>query len=486
MGPRAGTPSSAGGVTVVGLGPGDFDRIPPDTQSLLSDPANRVIVRTLHHPAAEQLARRRDVETCDDLYERAESFSEVYDAIAERVVEAAPVVYAVPGSPLVGEFAVSLIQREAARRGLPVEVRPAESFIDAALLVLGIDPLRDGFQVLNGHELPDPLALDKPTLIAQLDTPLVLADVTSRLGRVVPDETEVTVLVEVGSRGGEVHRVALEEVDVTWAGWRTSLFVHPRPGGLIGAVHTMARLRAECPWDRQQTHQSLVKNLLEESHELAAAIGALPVEGAPDWAGYAEVEDELGDVLLQVLFHANIAAERGAFTVDDIAENLRQKLVRRHPHVFADVVANSAEEVKANWEAIKEQERGSAASLMDGVPTGMPGLHRAAKIQRRAASVGFDWTSAAAVFDKVQEEIAELEVALPDRSSAAHELGDLLFSVVNLARHLEIDPELALAAGIERFIARFRSMEAAGPLHGLTVAELEDRWEAAKRTSSRT
>jgi ATP diphosphatase len=116
----------------------------------------------------------------------------------------------------------------------------------------------------------------------------------------------------------------------------------------------------------------------------------------------------------------------------------------------------------------------------------MPGLHRAAKIQRRAASVGFDWTSAAAVFDKVQEEIAELEVALPDRSSAAHELGDLLFSVVNLARHLEIDPELALAAGIERFIARFRSMEAAGPLHGLTVAELEDRWEAAKRTSSRS
>lgn len=485
MGSRTGTPSAAGGVTVVGLGPGDFDRIPSDTQSLLADPANRVIVRTLHHPAAEQLAQRRDLEACDDLYERAGTFADVYEAIAERVVGAAPVVYAVPGSPLVGEFAVPLIQLEAARRSVPVEVRPAESFIDVAFSVLGIDPLRDGYQVLNGHELPEPLVLDKPTLIAHLDTSLVLTEVISRLSRVVPEGTEVTVLVGLGSRGGEVHRVALEQVAPAWAGWRTSLFVHPEPGGLIGAVRTMARLRAECPWDRQQTHQSLVKNLLEEAHELAAAIGALPTRGDPDWAAYADVEDELGDVLLQVLFHASIAGEHGAFGVDDIAENLRQKLVRRHPHVFADVVAGTAEEVKANWEAIKEHERGSPTSLMDGVPTGMPGLYRAGKIQRRAASVGFDWASAAAVFDKVREEVGELEAVLSDRGAAAHELGDLLFSVVNLARHLEIDPELALAAGIERFITRFRAMEAAGPLPGLSLAQLDLRWETAKHNSER-
>jgi MazG family protein len=241
----------------------------------------------------------------------------------------------------------------------------------------------------------------------------------------------------------------------------------------------MWRLREECPWDRKQTHESLVKNLVEETYELIDAIAA-----NSDGTGYGAVEDELGDVLLQVLFHTTIARQAGAFDIDDVAENLRQKLVRRHPHVFADVVAGTAEEVKSNWDQIKAVERGGeGASVLDGVPPGMPSLERAAKFQRKAAGVGFDWPEVAQVLDKLAEELEETRAVLSDRDRAGEEVGDLLFTVVNLARHLEVDPEVALRQSINRFERRFRTMEAAGPLSDLSLDELDARWEAAKRQS---
>jgi MazG family protein len=235
----------------------------------------------------------------------------------------------------------------------------------------------------------------------------------------------------------------------------------------------MARLRRECPWDQRQTHESLTKNLIEETHELIDAI-ASGREGS--------IEDELGDVLLQVLFHAEISSQSGGFGIEDVAESLRQKLVRRHPHVFGSVVAESAEAVKANWEQIKAEERGATkSSLLDGVSSGMPALERAAKLQRKAAAIGFDWPSTEPVVAKVAEELREVEAALGDPDAAASELGDLLFAVVNLARHLSADPELALTGSIQRFVSRFQAMERMGPLDGLDLSELDARWESAKR-----
>jgi MazG family protein len=271
---------------------------------------------------------------------------------------------------------------------------------------------------------------------------------------------------------------ALHRLDPQLAGPRTSLFLDPEPGGLVGVVRTMWRLREECPWDRQQTHESLVKNLIEEAYELIEAIAA-----NTDGEAYGAVEDELGDVLLQVLFHAAIAHQVGAFDIEDVAENLRQKLVRRHPHVFAQVAADTPEAVKANWEKIKEEERGpgpAPGSILDRVPVGMPALERAAKLQRLAAGVGFDWPETPGVIDKLEEEVAELKSADNRRRQEA-EIGDLLFTAVNLARHLAVDPEVALRGSIERFVTRFRLMEQAGPLAGLTLEELDQRWEAAKR-----
>jgi MazG family protein len=252
------------------------------------------------------------------------------------------------------------------------------------------------------------------------------------------------------------------------------MFIDPTPGGMVGAIQVMARLREECPWDRKQTHESLVKNLIEEAYELVEAIGS---------GSEGQLEDELGDVLLQVLFHSNIARQAGAFDIEDVAEALRQKLVRRHPHVFGNVEVEDAEEVKANWEQIKETERGEARqSLLDGVPVGMPALERAAKIQRRAADIGFDWPQAAPVLDKLFEEVEELREAVAEMNRVPEELGDVLFTVVNLARHLNVDPELALRGATERFISRFEAMEKmGGPLAGLSLAELDELWERAKR-----
>lgn len=425
---------------------------------------------------------------CDDLYLACEGFDEVYQAIARRVLDrarAGPVVYAVPGSPVVGELAVGHIRRIGHEQGVTVRVHPAESFVDAVLAEVGVDPLRDGFQLLNGHDLPTPLVLDKPTVIGHLDLPEVLADVCARLDRVGADG--VVVLVDLGSADQVVWAGSAVAVDPGLAGVRTSLFlagVSGSAGGLIGAAHAMHRLRRQCPWDREQTHHSLVRYLIEETYELSDALAALPVEGEPDWGAYAQVEEELGDVLLQVLFHAEIAGQVGAFDLDDVGEQLRLKLVRRHPHVFGEGVATDAATVVANWELIKAAEKGEPpASRLDGVPAGLPGLARAFEVQRRAAKVGFDWTELAPVLEKVSEELGELVAVLDDPAGRLSELGDLLFSVVNLARHVEVDPEVALRAAVQKFETRFRAMEAMGPLNGLGPDELDHRWERAKRQS---
>lgn len=467
-------------ILVVGVGPGGLDRVSDAVLELVMDPAATVIARTQHHPALAQLAERRTVVFCDDLYERGESFDEVYDAIVARVLDAAPsgkVVYAVPGSPLVGEFAV----RGLLASGADVALIPGESFLDAVLSEVGYDPLDRGLQILDGHELPDPLVLDKPTVIGHLDKPEILAEVAASVARVILEEATVTILSELGTAQANVVEVGPDGVDPGLAGLRTSLFVDSDPGGLIGVVRTMRRLRSECPWDQEQTHVTLVKNLVEECFELIDAIGRLDDGAETDWVGYAAVEDELGDVLLQVLFHEAIARDVGAFDIDSVAEVLRAKLVRRHPHVFGDVEVGSAAEVKENWDRIKGEETGGAAgSAMDGVPAGMPSLHRASKIQNRAAKVGFDWDEATGALEKVREELGELEAAMGGAGDPTAELGDILFSLVNLTRHLGEDPELALREATRRFEDRFRMMEAEGPLAGVGLDELNARWERAK------
>jgi len=488
------SPRVHGALAIVGLGPAGLDRVAPAAMTVLLDDEVHVIVRTLRHPAATELASRRSVESCDDLYEQAGDFEEVYEGIVARVVErlaAGPVAYAVPGSVAAGELAARHLVAWAREVDVPHTVHPGASFLEFAMVATGVDAIADGVQVVDARRFPDPLPLHLPTFVTQVDSPLVLADTAVTLGRVLPPETEVTVLRHLGAGDESMQVVTLAELPRVDVDERTTLFVPATDVGLLGLVATNRVLRRECPWDAEQTHHSLVAHLVEEAYETVHAIAALPSSapaGPVDFGAYAEVEEELGDLLLQVVFHATLAAEAGAFDVDEVAEAVRRKLVHRHPHVFGDVTVADAREVKANWEQIKEAEK-RRASTMDGIPAGLPGITGADKVQRRAASVGFDWTEAGPLFDVVAGELAELREATGDEEREIAELGDVLFSVVNLARHLGVDPEVALARANDRFVARFRAMEELAARRGtslrdLTAGELEELWNEAKQAAA--
>jgi tetrapyrrole methylase family protein/MazG family protein len=243
----------------------------------------------------------------------------------------------------------------------------------------------------------------------------------------------------------------------------------------------MARLRGEggCPWDREQTRDSLRPFLVEETYELLDAL---------DTGDVRRIREELGDLLFQVVFHAEIARERDEFSMAELLEALVAKMTRRHPHVFGDRAVGSAAEALAQWEAIKESEGdGPPRSALAGVPRALPALHRAQRVQHKAARVGFDWRDVAGALEKAREELGEVADALQqgDREGLREELGDLLFAVVNVARLASVDPEGALQATVERFGRRFASMEEAArgegrELGGLSLDELEQLWTRAK------
>lgn len=252
-------------------------------------------------------------------------------------------------------------------------------------------------------------------------------------------------------------------------------------------VEVMARLRAEdgCPWDRQQTHESLRSYLIEEAYEVLETI---------DHGRHDELCGELGDVLLQIAFHAQIAAEAGRFTMDDVCRAIVAKLIHRHPHVFGEARVENAAEVLTNWEKLKREEKGEEAaahSVVDGVPAHLPALLRAQRIQARAARVGFDWDRIQGPLDKVQEEFAELRTDWErgDHAKVEEELGDLLFSLVNVSRFLKANPEDALRQAAAKFERRFRAVEQAfreqgRELSSATLVEMDEVWERVKGLES--
>lgn len=476
-------------ISIVGLGPSDISRVSGSTRALI-DEATTVVMRTLRHPAAAEVAAARPVISCDDLYDSFEEFDGVYAAIADRVLSLVgdgSVVYAVPGSALVGERSVRLIRERAAELGIPILVEPGLSFLDLTYLAVGLDPIADGLQVLDARDLPDPLPLHVPTVITQVDSDLRASEVSVALARTVETDTRVAVLDRLGDEDEIVIQTSVGDLARYKAGPRTTVFVPATVSGILGLIAINRVLRRECPWDREQTHHTLLTHLIEEAYETADAIGELPMsapEGEPDFGAYAEVEEELGDLLLQVIFHATLASEAGAFDIDEVAEAISRKLVKRHPHVFGDVDASTADEVLSNWEQIKKVEK-KRDSLMDDIPTGMPGIARAMKVQKRARSVGFDWDQPQEVLKVLRGEIHELEEADGDAEAVASELGDVFFTAVNLARHLGVDPEVALRATVERFIGRFKAMERdftdrSTDIAAASAVELEQAWQSAK------
>ena len=478
-------------VTVIGLGPGRPGLVTAETRAAIE--ANPVRwLRTSRHPSAGEVP---EAQSFDYLYETASSLDEVYsgivNALAESATSTGSVLYGVPGSPLVAERSVDLLRADPRVETL---VLPAVSFVDLAWEVLGVDPLAAGAHLVDGHRFATEAAGSAgPLLVGQCDSPQVLAEVKLAIGRALDSfpgaQVEVTVLQHLGLPEQAVSTMSWEELD---RGVRpdhlTSVWV-PRLAQPLAAEVTLldelARtLRVRCPWDREQTHQSLTRYLLEESYEVLEAIEELGPEGN----GYEHLEEELGDLLFQVVFHAVLATEQGQFSLADVARGSRTKLIGRHPHVFGEVEASSAEQVMRNWEQIKRRERG-ATGVMDEVPRNLPALLYAHKIQRKAASVGFDWPDVAGALAKIGEELSELGEALtpasPSHARVRDELGDLLFAVVNVARHLKLDPETALREATAKFRRRFMAVERLAGQRGLDVSRLDlstldELWEEVK------
>ena len=485
--------SAPGRVVVVGLGPGGAELVTPAARTAIEWCLHR-FARTASHPAVPDLVRDGLVlDTFDHVYESADGLEEVYSTIVDTLIGEAndhgKVVYAVPGSPTVAERTVELLH-DAYRRGeIELEIVPGLSFAEFAWARLGVDPMSTGARVVDARTIEAvPVDHGAPLLIAQCDHRLVLSDVKVKLLEHLPPDTVVTVLNRLSLPDEEIRQVALSELDHdVEPDHLTSVFVPaadaPAARELTRLLELAVRLRGPggCPWDAEQTHHSLTRYLLEESYEVVEAVERLPAD-APEGVGaddpaYKDLVDELGDLLYQVIFHAVLAEEAGAFGMADIARGIHDKLVHRHPHVFGSVDADTSAEVMANWEQIKKREKG-VESIVAGITPGLPSLLYAHKLMRKAASVGLDPGDVEQSLERIDAATSELRAGTSDAEST---LGQLLAAAVALARGLGVDTESALRGWSARFKERFEAMEQLAAdrgddLHALDPAEVERLW----------
>ncbi len=480
-----------------------------DASRLHASGRGKLLFRTVHHPAAQELKEQGlSFETFDHLYDVAPDFASLYQQIAGLVTDTAlalPVTYVVPGSVTTGEETARLILKVADERGIPTRIIPCADFVSPVLAAVkvaastGYD-VRDALSLhqldtvdANGYPASSRLSTDRPLILFQVYDRDIASMAKLALMRDYPEDWQVALVHAAGTGEETVRWIQLHRLDREATDHLSSLYVPAlppelRPRDFSALTGIMARLRAAdgCPWDREQTHESLKRYLVEEIYEVIDAIDSDDPEG---------LCEELGDALLQSVFHAQLAAEEGVFTIDDVVNGITTKLIRRHPHVFGDVDAADSAAVLVNWEKIKREEKADLSavrrkSALDGVPVSMPALVRATEISRKAVKVGFDWPDLAGVMAKVSEELAELRAEVQrttiDREAAGREIADLLFTLVQVARHLELDAEDLLRAMLKRFESRFRAMEGFVDAEGKVLSdcsqeELEGLWQRAKR-----
>ena len=423
-------------MVIVGLGPADADLLTAGTLAAIEAIPHRLL-RTRRHPAASAVPSAR---AFDDVYEGATSFEDVYATIVEAVVAAAvhhgEVLYAVPGSPVVAERTVELL---VADHRVQAEVVPALSFLDLAWARLRVDPLALGARLVDGRRFHEAAAGERgPLLVGQCDQPHVLSDIKLA----IEDGPPVIVLQRLGLPDESVRTVAWDDLDrVVVPDHLTSIWIPALAEPVASEMarfHELVRtLRAACPWDREQTHASLTRHLLEETYEVLDAIDHLD----PDTGeGMEALQEELGDLLFQVVFHSVLAAETGQFTLADVTRGIHDKLRDRHPHVFDPTTPTTdAAQLAVDWERRKLVEKGRA-SVMDGIPAALPALAYAAKVQKRAAAQGVDWRTV------LDDEAGSLVVRL--------------LELVDEARTTDgTDPETALRSAVTRLRAACTSAE---------------------------
>ncbi|MBE7552175.1 MAG: nucleoside triphosphate pyrophosphohydrolase [Anaerolineales bacterium] len=469
------------GITIIGLGPGDSQHWTRLAGTILQQAAE-VYVRTTHHPSVADIPAK--IYAFDEINRSAEGAQQIAVQVVRLGQRAEGIIYAVPGHPR-EDAAVPLIRNLAATENIPVTIVPGLSLLEASLLALELD-VYPKLQVVAAAEMVGrhhpPVAPDQPALVPGLSSQPLATQVKQVLLNAYAPDFSVTLV-----QGAEpIWSGPLAELDQQLQFDETTVLflpADPANSSLPAFQETIAHLRAPegCPWDREQTHQSLRPFLLEETYEVLEALDA---------ADPAALAEELGDLLLQIVLHTQIATGVGDFRMGEVIGHINRKLVRRHPHVFGNVTVNGVADVTANWEAIKQEERSTrnneaSPSVLDGVPAALPALAQALAISKRAVRVGFEWPDIEGVLDKLIEEAREItEAANPAELEA--EIGDLLFSAVNLARWRNVDPESALRATNARFTRRFKKLEALAGAQGkvlsqMTIAELDALWDEAKR-----
>ncbi|HVB71970.1 MAG TPA: nucleoside triphosphate pyrophosphohydrolase [Ktedonobacteraceae bacterium] len=495
-------------ITIIGLGPGRWDDLTLQAQVCFAQAAQAgtaVYFRTYIHPTVEPLRQAFPdlrCESFDAYYEESDDWATLYQRIAQQICDLAarqPLLYAVPGHPLIAEVSVQLLLQLARERGLSTRIIAGLSFLEPVCEALELDPFTAGMQLIDATtlaalrpaEIAGKIIPTLPLLIAQVYNRRLASDVKLALGEFYPDEWPVRLVRAAGVDGDElVSEMPLYELDRnTFANHLSTLYVPP--GGEMAALrmpetlrYITYRLRREpdgCPWDRQQTHQSLTRYVLEEAYEVVEAIEENDMD---------KLAEELGDLLLQVYLHSEIARQEESFAIGDVFEHVNAKLIRRHPHVFGEVEVNSAGQVVQNWEAIKRQERIAAGtdmqqeSLLDRVPPATPALVMAQEYQKRAGKVGFDYQSLQDTLTKLSEELRELqEASTPDHRF--EEMGDVLYMVARVARELHIDAEQALRHANRKFKRRFQEMENIAraenrELTSYSIPEWSALWKRAK------
>jgi tetrapyrrole methylase family protein / MazG family protein len=480
-------------IEILGLGAGTLDQLPYGIYKKLLQ-SEHVYLRTKEHPVVAELELEGlTYSSFDRVYEKHDQFEHVYQEIVETLWKKASegdIVYAVPGHPLVAERTVQLLLEKGIEGDIEIIIGGGQSFIDAIFQSLKIDPV-EGFQLLDGTSLKaEEIQINQHIFISQVYDQFVASNVKLTLMERVPDDYEVVIVTAAGSHHERIEKIPLYELDrkVTLDNL-TSIYVPPVTDEQIMLKEfsklrgIIAELRGPngCPWDIEQTHESLKKYLIEETYEVIEAINSGDIDN---------LIEELGDILLQVMLHAQIGEDEGYFAIEDVIRVLSEKMIRRHPHVFGDRKAENAEEVVRNWQEIKQEEKGEVkGSQLDGVSMALPNLLRAYELQKKAAKVGFDWQEIGPALAKVKEELEEFEHELAQNEAglvlAKKEFGDLLFAFVNVARFLDIHPEEAIFETNEKFIRRFhyiekKVQESEKLFEDFSLEELDRFWDEAK------
>lgn len=477
------------GITLLGLGPGAPGQITREAWEVLAS-ASDIWLRTRNHLALVDVPPSVRLHSFDDVFENTESLEAANSVVVATVLElgrqSQGVIYAVLGHPYFGEATCLEVLERAMHERLSVRVVDGLSFIEPTLSALGLNPVSglafwDALSVSRAHVPPFPP--DSPVLITRLHSKQLASGVKAVLKAIYPGSHPISLVHDQETAHPHVENLTLEEIDLSeQIDALSCLYLGPlEKGTSVEALQeVVAHLRAPegCPWDREQTHASLRRHLLEETYE---AIAAMDTDEA------AAMREEFGDLLLQIMLNAQIAAELGEFTLNDVAKGIHDKIIERHPHVFGDLKLQSIDSVLSNWERLKERERDNkleGGGLLDGVPLALPALSQAQEYQERAARVGFDWPEVQGVLEKVAEEIDEVRSAA-DHEDLAAELGDLLFALVNFCRWKDIDAESALRGANNQFKNRFGTIEAGARSRGqrlsdLTLDEMEELWRQAK------